>query len=456
MTGLRFLLILALLMVLPSAVAQQEASQETTTEATTTVEKASPYSGSWWEWPKMTGDWGGARTTLADKGITLDIDVTQVMQHNWHGGVSTKNGLRYSGSGDISLTLDTGKMGLWPGGTIVLKAEPRWGDGVWQSKVGSLLPTNFDAVVPGYGEGCMFTLSEWFLQQVLFEGKVVLIAGKLFGARAFDRNVFANDEETQFMNVAFRNIPMIPSFLPYTTLGVGVVLNPTEWLSIISAVAESDNKAKTIGFSEGWHGKGNTTVIHEWAVKVKPFDKPGNQRVGFVWSSMDFPTVAPNEPFKSTADMAIKMLGQKWANKVVNTLATFQNGKDNVMVYYNFDQYLYTEADDPTQGIGMFGRFGWARQDVNAACHFYSIGMGGKGILPERDNDTFGIGYYFLDLSNQLPSMFHSEQGIEAYYNVQITPWLHISPDLQIIVDPGGSNQNDVAVVGGIRFQMNL
>lgn len=456
MTGSKYLIILGLLMILPAAWAQQEAEVELVPEAETAEEKPSAYSGSWWEWPRMTGDWGGARTELEDMGITLNVDVTQVMQHNWHGGRSTKNALRYSGSGDIDLILDTGKMGLWPGGTIVLKAEPKWGDGVWQSKVGSLLPTNFDAVIPGYGEGCMFTLSEWFIQQVLFEGKLVLIGGKLFGARAFDRNVFANDEKTQFMNVAFRNVPMIPTFLPYTTLGVGAIVNPTEWLSIMTAVAETDNKAKTIGFSEGWHGKGNTTVIHEWAVKVNPFDLPGNQRVGFVWSSLDFPHVAPNEPFKSTADLAIKLLGEKMANKVVNTLGTFQNCKDNVMLYYNFDQYLYTKPDDPTQGIGVFGRFGWARQDVNPACHFYSVGLGGKGLIPERANDSYGLGYYFLDLSNHLPSMFHSEQGIECYYNIQITPWFHISPDLQIIIDPGGTSQRDVALVGGVRFQLNL
>jgi porin len=85
------------------------------------------------------------------------------------------------------------------------------------------------------------------------------------------------------------------------------------------------------------------------------------------------------------------------------------------------------------------------------------MGLGGKGILPERDRDTFGLGYYYVDLSNDLPSFLgmHSEQGVEAYYNVEITPWLHVSPDLQIIVNPGGGD-NDVAVVYGLRMQMSF
>jgi len=51
----------------------------------------------------------------------------------------------------------------------------------------------------------------------------------------------------------------------------------------------------------------------------------------------------------------------------------------------------------------------------------------------------------------------HSEQGVECYYNIEITPWLHISPDLQFVVDPGGGlDSHDVAIVGGVRVQMNL
>jgi porin len=142
-------------------------------------------------------------------------------------------------------------------------------------------------------------------------------------------------------------------------------------------------------------------------------------------------------------------------NKIMPFLPKRTNG-DNVMVYYNFDQYLYTEEEDPNQGIGVFGRFGWARQDVNPVAHFYSIGIGGEGVIPERDEDTMGIGYYFMDLSNELPRQFHSEQGVEAYYNIEITPWMHLSPDLQVIVNPGGTDEHDVAVVGGLRLQMNL
>jgi len=407
----------------------------------------------WHKWPKMTGNWGGVRNDLADVGIAFDINITHVLQGNAHGGRDTTNAFRYSGSADTTLTLDTGKMGLWPGGTIVLNGEPRWANGI-NSKVGSLVPVNLDAAKPFVGDECEYTLSEYFIQQVLFDGKLILVAGKLDGSRVFDTNVFANDERTQFLNTAMRNNVMIPPFLPYTILGAGVVVNPTPWLSVLTAVADSEGKNSTTGFNTTFHGPTHTTVIHEWAVKVDPFGLPGNQRVGFAWSSKESNHLNPVSPFKESGPLLMK-----YAPKLLEMLSPYlpyDQSPDNVMLYYNFDQYLYTEADDPTQGVGLFGRFGWARDDVNPVNYFYSIGAGGKGLLPNRDNDTYGVGYYHVDLSNDLPPMFHSEQGVECYYNIEVTPWLHISPDLQFIVNPGGTDANDVAIVYGMRMQMSL
>ena len=433
----------------PAAPAPAAAEKTAVTEATTYE------TGSWLTWKKMTGNWGGLRTDLADKGITFDLDVTQIIQDNMHGGADTKNGFRYSGSTDLTLKLNTGKMGLWPGGELMFAAESKWGDGI-NEKVGALMPVNMDAVKPGAGEGCMFTLSEWIYTQVLAEGKLILIGGKLDGSRAFDRNTFANDERTQFMNVALRNNMLIPAFLPYTNMGLGFIVNPVDWVSITTAVADSEGQAKTTGFETAFHGPTHTTVIHEWAFKLKPFDKPGNYRVGFVWSSMERSHLQPPSPFKETGPLMMSLLGMKRAQALIGWLGVTDTSADNVAIYTNFDQYFYTEPGDPTQGVGLFGRFGWARSDVNPVDHYYSIGVGGKGVIPSRDQDTFGVGYYYLSLSHDMPDMFQSEQGVECYYNVEIAPWMHLTPDLQIIVNPGSTDANDVAIVGGLRLQINL
>ncbi len=37
---------------------------------------------------------------------------------------------------------------------------------------------------------------------------------------------------------------------------------------------------------------------------------------------------------------------------------------------------------------------------------FYSFGLGGKGVIPGRDQDRFGIGYYYLKISGDLRRRF--------------------------------------------------
>ena len=81
-----------------------------------------PYSGDVWTRSTLSGDWWGVRNQLAEKGITIDMSLTQAAQGIVHGGKDT--GWQYSGGrGDINFMLDTQKLGLWPGGFLTVEAE---------------------------------------------------------------------------------------------------------------------------------------------------------------------------------------------------------------------------------------------------------------------------------------------------------------------------------------------
>ncbi len=73
-----------------------------------------------------------------------------------------------------------------------------------------------------------------------------------------------------------------------------------------------------------------------------------------------------------------------------------------------------------------------------------------------------GVGYFYDALSSEFKTLvsaapaFNIEdiQGIELYYNAAITPWFHLTADLQII-----DNQNvgdRTAVVLGLRAKIDL
>jgi len=431
------------------------------------------YSGNWLEREYLTGDWGGVRTDLANHGILFDFDVTQVMQGNAHGGKHTHNGFRYSGSADYKIRLDTARMGLWPGGLITLRGETQFGQSI-NPKVGSFAPANFDGLLPLPNESGYTTLSEFYIAQALSE-KFVILAGKLDLTTLGDDNAFAHSERTQFLNAAFRINPILFPAAPYTTMGAGIILIPTKWLTISTLIADNDPEGavKKTGFNTAFHDRQWYSVMQEYTFKVKPFGKPGHQRFGAFWTSRDFVDFSgdPRLNVPSFTSLGPRHRGPfklprpsrrfRSINIAGNVFSTDGPDRrpDDWGVYYNFDQFLYTEQDDPEQGFGLFGRFGWSTGEANPIEQFYSIGVGGKGSIPGRDKDTWGLGYYMINATDDLPVALgvDAEQGTELYYNIEVTPWFHLSPSLQVIVDPGaGFRDRDVAVVYGMRAQMKF
>jgi len=65
-----------------------------------------------------------------------------------------------------------------------------------------------------------------------------------------------------------------------------------------------------------------------------------------------------------------------------------------------------------------------------------------------------GISADFDRLTSDLGIRLRDSWGCEIYYNFEINPWLHMSPDLQVI-----KNENigdSVAVIPGIRLVIDL
>ncbi len=414
----------------------------------------------------LTGDWGGLRTDLANKGILFDLDVTQLLQGNAHGGRDTTSAFRYSGSADYCLKLDTARMGLWPGGLFTFHGETKIGDNV-NPKVGSLMAPNFQGLLPVPGEPGTTTLSEFYFTQALSE-QFFIMAGKADGTAVSDVNAFASNQRTQFMNVGLRVNPVLFYAAPYTAMTAAAVWLPTKWLQISTAVVDNDpDGAVTMtGFNTAFHGRDWCSVMQEYDFTIKPFDQTGHQRFGWFWTSHDFAELSGDGRIQFPRIIGRRLIPRnllpRWARVLrfgnqVYSLTDAETSADTWGLYYNFDQYLFTETEDPEQGVGIFGRFGYGGEP-NIFEQFYSIGLGGKGSIPERDRDAWGIGYYHANISDNINPAFrlHSEQGVEIYYNIEITPWCHVTPDLQVIVDPGGSSGKDVAVVYGLRMQMSF
>ncbi|MEW6584675.1 MAG: carbohydrate porin [Nitrospirota bacterium] len=373
------------------------------------------YSGDFWSRSTLTGDWGGTRNEWAAKGVTFDINLTQTGMSNISGGKN--QGWEYSGRGSLTLNIDTQKLGLWPGGFFTVEVEGNYNKSI-NFDTGAVMPVNTNQLFPMPGDQELNIPEVAFTQFLSHYFGVIL--GKL-DTTSGDPNEFAHGKgDKQFSNLAFNFNPAALLTVPNSALGAGVIILPTKDPNeaIISMmVIDSNGKANRSGFDTAFEG--NNTYGIEGRVRTDFFGMTGHQLFGVSYSGKDFASLDQGLRF-IIENGAIEKEDNSWA------------------FHYNFDQYIYEPKKG--RGIGIFGRFGISDGDANPIHHFYSIGLGGKGVIPSRELDELGIGYYYVDVSNPKftgpladRSFLRDEYGVEAYYNIAITPWMKLTPDIQVI-----------------------
>jgi porin len=284
-----------------------------------------------------------------------------------------------------------------------------------------------------------------------------LIVGKLATITNIsgDMNEFAHGKgEYQFMNLALNFNPLLAVTVPYSTLGAGAIMLPTADPKQAIAtffVLQTNGSAETSGFNNLDANK--LTFAGEGRVKTDFFGLTGHQLVGATYSNKNY----------TSLDQSLRFF-------LVNR--EIQQKNDSWNVYYNFDQYFYEPNKGSGQGVGIFGRFGASDGNPNPMHYFYSLGFGGKGILPGRPIDRFGLGYYYISVSNPTftgpittRSVLRNEYGFEAFYDVALTPWMQLTPDIQVIrpaqkdvitLIPPSRQGIDTATVLGVRLQMQF
>ena len=129
-------------------------------------------------------------------------------------------------------------------------------------------------------------------------------------------------------------------------------------------------------------------------------------------------------------------------------------------ISYRFDQALWVDATDPTRSWGVFGDVGISDGEPNPIQWSAIFGFAGSSPICCRKLDTFGIAYYYLGLSDSFVNDVQAivpvrdERGVELFYNIGVTPWFHVTTDLQVIT-PILENA-DTALVLGLRAKIDF
>jgi len=363
------------------------------------------------------GTIGEQRQKLYEGGIALDASVTQTPQGVVSGGED--RAWRYSGNADYYLALDSDRLGLWPGGLLKLTGRTKFGRGVL-TQAGNLSPVNYGWLLPSFEDESDSFLEEYYITQGLTDW-AALVFGRLLLGNVGDPNRLAGNEQTQFVNTSLRNSPLL-----------AVV---TSSLSVHSAILLVQPYSVGTQVIVNWEVAGLTgefLPIGGWSNKAK-FDNPLLDRD--IFEGIDIPE---------------------------------KNG--NWIVGFSANQYFYVPKEPSTklvkatpfilqpEGIGAFLRFHYAPEDRNLFNVFVSGGITGRGVIPTRPLDRYGIGFYALfqsdDFKNHpiLGTLLEDEWGMEVFYNLAITPWLQFTPSLQYV--DSGQVDVDHSVVVTTRLQL--
>jgi porin len=431
------------------------------------------WGGSFWDRPRLTGDWFGLRDEMGKKGIVVDIDLLQVPQGVMTGGRDTV--AEYSGLGEYTLNVDTQKMGLWPGGFLNVKGMTNFGDNV-NNASGALISPNTASLLPQPGDTTSALMSLQFMQ--FLSPKFGIAVGKLYTLGSGDANEFAHNFRSTFLYAGL-DFNMTLALVPFSAYGGTLIFLPWEGAEFTVAVIDPSGSGTNNDISEAFSD--GVLINGQGRVTFKPFGLVGHQLLGMVWSNKE------RLSMKQDPDNLFRFLLEKRFTRLADPgpilrriLARFfpellvpvqpANKTDNTWaVYYNFDQFLWSPAGQPDKGIGAFFRFGITDGIANPIKYTYNVGVGGKGIVPGRPMDTFGVGWARTQMSDNFVPFLRQrlnlgldmEDAVEMYYNVAITKWLTATVDLQII-DPAlkrtldSSNQRlrnmDTSVVGGLRL----
>ncbi|MBI4581007.1 MAG: carbohydrate porin [Planctomycetes bacterium] len=422
--------------------ASQPATQPTTAPAEPWPANVRPFS---LDRPTMTDDWFGLGKPARDVGIDMKFFWLQHWFDLMGGGLRTGSN-KSDATMDWFMTFDLDKMGLVPGGDILVHAREQWGGnsvGKNQNSINRVTGANQQVNDDADGTRSIHVDQLWYRQK-FFNGKVAIQLGHLDYQTIIDRNAYANSEDIQFQNAALDNNPVIPN-AGQTGLGVAATLKPWDWYTLILGVGDAQRVLYQTGFHTTFHDEAwfMSYMEHGFQVKLPTPRGPltGNYRFGLVYDPV------PRTVFVSPNDKPDR------------------DGNDYGF-YTSFDQLLYREGPTDEQGLGWFFRYGWREDDLvndagaNYFSQFWSTGLAYMGLLPTRDRDVMG-----LAVAQLLPSQTYRDRRdihldgetiCEWYYAFALTPWCVITPDFQYINAPNGGATVSHALVGGIRVRVTF
>jgi porin len=138
---------------------------------------------------------------------------------------------------------------------------------------------------------------------------------------------------------------------------------------------------------------------------------------------------------------------------------------------------IYRQPGAKDRGLAVFMELMGAPASFNLVNWFVEAGINWKGPFEARQDDSFGLALAYIGISpakrrfgtdviaftGSGSPYAASETILEATYLSQVTPWLALQPDLQVVFNPGAGIPTSAApsplknaVITGIRASITF
>lgn len=418
----------------------------------------SDYIGSkkWWRGDAALGDWWGVRNWLDDdKGVEISGTYTTDLAGNPVGGM--RQGFTYTDNIAFGLKLDLEKLVGWRGATFTIAATDRNGDSLTEDFIG-----NQFTVQQIYG-GQTILLTSMQLTQRLLDDKVEIKVGRFSAGDDFASSPIYWLYMNNGIDGNPQALPVNASFsaFPWSSWAARVRVEPSpDWNAMAGMYQVSGRTfarnlnglnmdfAPTDGImfvgQAGW-----TPEFFKSRFKRAPNEREAAERLG------------------KPGDTLHGMPGHYWVGGYYSTWSLYpQFGSEQTAAnaygfYWHGDQMVYREAPGSDQGLTVWTAFVLSPQENISKVPFqWNSGLVYRGLLPGRNDDSavFGLAYGNFSTDYGRSGLAYDgdavsfEMALEWGYRIQLNRFFYIQPDLQYVIQPGGTGSIPDAFVLGAQI----
>lgn len=371
----------------------------------------------------LFGTWGGVRTGLAEKGVTLESILTVDSLSNVSGGLSRKSA--WLGNYDLTATFDTEKMGLWSGGTLFAYFLGDFGNEISKYSGETQVVDNIEA----YSTAKLY---EFWYEHSFMDGKF----SALVGLHDLNSEFYALDYAGTLINSSFGigvDVAQVgPSIFSTTSLAVRLKAQPTAHTYALTALYDGV--------------PGDPEKPRGTHIKLKKDD-------GLFWAN-ELGILSAEGEAHYKAGLGFWYTNPKYAD-FAEVERTMNRG-----IYTIGEATLYSEGEESDQGLGAFYQLGFAAGDRNQLSNYFGAGLSYTGLIPSRDEDVFCVGMARAGTSeayrNSVEESERAETVFEATYRAPITGYLSVQPDFQYVINPSADPSVKDSVVLGVRVELAM